>query len=66
MFEGAHFGQQVNMNHELKAKYPYGKVSRGEKKALRRARTAEMRFRIEKGYEKDNLMTHIKYWFFKR
>ncbi|NCB63852.1 MAG: hypothetical protein EOM52_09640 [Clostridia bacterium] len=66
LINSAAYAQQMAMNADLEANFPYKKTGRAEKSALRRAKEAEMRFRIEKGYEKDSFWTHFKYRFLKR
>ncbi len=54
--------KQTGLNAELVNKAPHGSLGRDEKAALRRAKKAKMAFRIAKGYEKDSLLTRLKYW----
>ena len=62
---GAHYAAQTALNMEQSARISTDAMERDEISAAKRAKYAEMDFRISKGYEKDNFLTRVKY-FFKR
>lgn len=57
---------QGRLNAELMSKSSGGDMGRDEKSTCKKAKYAEMEFRISKGYEKDNVWTRIKYFFKER
>ncbi len=57
---------QGRLNTELMSNSAGTDTNRDENSARKRAKYAEMTFRISKGYEKDSLWTRIKYFFKER
>ena len=57
---------QGRLNTEMMSKSAGGQMPQDEKASAKKAKYAEMHFRIAKGYEKDNLWTRIKYFFKER
>lgn len=59
MLEGLNVYMQAKLNTTLNE---YGKVSHGEKKALRQAKQAEWAFRVSKGYERDTFWSRLAFY----